>query len=495
VGAPATALQYVTAARPDGIVGGPDAAALANHVREALRARGDEGEPDGALAAVAGWIVDQRPDAVFSTREIALRNGFPGMTSASAAFRLDGEDRDAWRRSLKRVASNLPITRYAIHVSPDGIAVVIFGRMEVSLDPVPRRFRPGEACRLRGEVAARYDRAVVFLHRPDGKIDEIPIPGRKIDLSLPLHSPGVYMLEVMSAGVDPAVLTNVPIYVGVAEPALTSLPASDGASPASPAEFESRMLTLLNEARREARVPELASDSQLRAVAIGHTADMIAGGFFGHASPTTGEVDNRLKRAGVRVPFAGENIAQADTPEIAHRVLMDSPGHRTNMLFPKFTHVGIGVAASTNGTGDLVATLVFVRRRRPPSSPVTPALVTGFISSLRRARGLVPLSIDPVLQHAAEAGGATLAPEGASASEPAKAAAYTALVNESKRLRLARPAVCVELVKVLELDDLERDPIVLQPRPLKLGLATATKTIDDALTIFILVLAAGATCQ
>ncbi len=63
--APATALQYVTAARPDGVVGGPDAAALANNVREALRARGDEGEPDGALAAAAAWLAGQ--DAQFST--------------------------------------------------------------------------------------------------------------------------------------------------------------------------------------------------------------------------------------------------------------------------------------------------------------------------------------------------------------------------------------------------------------------------------------------
>ncbi len=50
------------------------------------------------------------------------------------------------------------------------------------------------------------------------------------------------------------------------------------------------MLTLLNEARREARVPELAGDSQLRAVASAHTADLIAEGFFGHGSPTTGQV-------------------------------------------------------------------------------------------------------------------------------------------------------------------------------------------------------------
>ncbi len=494
-GAPATALQYTTAARPAGVSGGPDAAALANKVREALRARGDEGEPDGALAAAAAWLVAQNPDARFSTQQIALRGGFPGMTSTTVAFWVNGEDRDAWRQSLTRIARNEPINRFGVYVSPDGIAMVIFGRMEVSLDPLPRRFRPGDACRLRGEVAARYDRVEVFLYGPDGKIDEKHIPGRKIDLSLPLQSPGVYRLEMMSTGIDgPVVLANVPIYVGVEEPALAPLHVSNDVKVANPAEAEARILTLLNEARREARVPELAGDSEVRAVALAHTADMIAGHFFGHASPTTGRVDNRLRRAGVRVSLFGENVVQADAAESAHRTLMESPGHRANMLFPKFTHVGIGVAAHPTDTGDLVATLVFVRRPRPPAS-VTPALVADFISSLRRAKGLAPISIDPVLQHAAAVGGATLPSEGAAASEAAVTAAYAAVVDESKRLRIAHPAVCGELTKVLELDDLERDSIVLQPGPLKLGLATATKRADDTLTIFILVLAAGATCR
>jgi hypothetical protein len=75
------------------------------------------------------------------------------------------------------------------------------------------------------------------------------------------------------------------------------------------------------------------------------------------------------------------------------------------------------------------------------------------------------------------------------------AAAHDALVRESKRLRVGRQAVCIELAQVLELDELEQDPIILQPPPMKVGLATATKKLGSALKIQVLVLAEGAACR
>jgi uncharacterized protein YkwD len=40
---------------------------------------------------------------------------------------------------------------------------------------------------------------------------------------------------------------------------------------------------------------------------------------------------------------AGENLALAPTLTIAHEGLMNSPGHRANILQKKFGRVGIGV--------------------------------------------------------------------------------------------------------------------------------------------------------
>ena len=126
---------------------------------------------------------------------------------------------------------------------------------------------------------------------------------------------------------------------------------------------------------------------------------------------------------------------------------------------------------------------------------MTPAVATTFVSSLRRAKSAAPISVDPVLQKAAEAGIAVLKGDGAVSPDQAIAAAHDALVRESKRLRVGRHAVCIELAQVLELDELEQDHILLQQRPLTVGLATATRQIGPALKIFVLVVAEGATCQ
>ena len=50
----------------------------------------------------------------------------------------------------------------------------------------------------------------------------------------------------------------------------------------------------------------------------------------------------------------GESDAQA-----AHAALMKPPGHRSNILLPGVTRIGIGIMA--NATGDLWVTQMFAR--------------------------------------------------------------------------------------------------------------------------------------
>ncbi len=51
-----------------------------------------------------------------------------------------------------------------------------------------------------------------------------------------------------------------------------------------------------------------------------------------------------MQAGGVSFILAGENLAVAPTISIAHKGLMDSPGHRENILRPQFHRVGIGAA-------------------------------------------------------------------------------------------------------------------------------------------------------
>jgi uncharacterized protein YkwD len=65
--------------------------------------------------------------------------------------------------------------------------------------------------------------------------------------------------------------------------------------------------------------------------------------YFSHESPVAGSPFDRLMAAHVSYTRAGENLAYAQSVAVAHRALMDSPGHRANILRPEFTRIGIGV--------------------------------------------------------------------------------------------------------------------------------------------------------
>ena len=64
---------------------------------------------------------------------------------------------------------------------------------------------------------------------------------------------------------------------------------------------------------------------------------------FNHTSPTYGSPFDVLKANGIAYRYAGENIAGAPTVERAHNALMQSPGHRANILNPNYNYIGIGI--------------------------------------------------------------------------------------------------------------------------------------------------------
>jgi uncharacterized protein YkwD len=109
---------------------------------------------------------------------------------------------------------------------------------------------------------------------------------------------------------------------------------------------ESRMLVLVNQERERAGLQPLQSDDSLKAVARAHSQEMFEAGYFAHISPNTGSPFDRMRKAGIRYLAAGENLAYAPTVQVAHEGLMNSPGHRANILRPEFNKVGIGAIRS-----------------------------------------------------------------------------------------------------------------------------------------------------
>lgn len=107
-------------------------------------------------------------------------------------------------------------------------------------------------------------------------------------------------------------------------------------------------LCLLNAERTRHGLVTLLEDPSLQAAAESHSRDMARRDYFEHDTPEGIQPWMRITQAGYRAPLVGENLAwgEADmgTPAHAMKLWMHSRGHRENLLDPRYTQVGIGLA-------------------------------------------------------------------------------------------------------------------------------------------------------
>ncbi|MDP4000066.1 MAG: CvpA family protein [bacterium] len=99
-----------------------------------------------------------------------------------------------------------------------------------------------------------------------------------------------------------------------------------------------------NKEREKRGLKTLAWDDRLREVGFKHSQDMLARGYFSHLEPDGDDPFERMADAGITYGVAGENLAFAPTSDIAHTGLMNSPGHKANILKADFRRLGIGCA-------------------------------------------------------------------------------------------------------------------------------------------------------
>jgi uncharacterized protein YkwD len=129
------------------------------------------------------------------------------------------------------------------------------------------------------------------------------------------------------------------------------------AKPRPRPELEAEMLRMVNKERAAAGLKPLAPDPELTEVARKHSTDMFARGYFAHVTPEGRDPFDRIRAANIGFRTAGENLALAPTLQIAHTGLMNSPGHRANILHKDFGRVGIGIM--DGGVRGLMVTQLF----------------------------------------------------------------------------------------------------------------------------------------
>lgn len=122
--------------------------------------------------------------------------------------------------------------------------------------------------------------------------------------------------------------------------------------------LEQEMLKYVNEARQAEGLAPLQMMPELVDLARLKSKDMIDKNYFDHNSPTYGSPFTMLKNHGINYRTAGENLAGNSSVSDAHKRLMNSPGHRKNILNPSFTHVGIGIVPG--GPYGMMFTQIFI---------------------------------------------------------------------------------------------------------------------------------------
>lgn len=115
--------------------------------------------------------------------------------------------------------------------------------------------------------------------------------------------------------------------------------------------IENKVITLVNTERTKAGLSPLKTNWQLSRIARYKSQDMINKGYFSHTSPTYGSPFKMMESFGIKFSAAGENIAMGQkTAEEVMNAWMKSPGHRSNILSPSYTQIGVGLAKNSNGT-------------------------------------------------------------------------------------------------------------------------------------------------
>ena len=252
----------------------------------------------------------------------------------------------------------------------DGDIAVVLSLQEsaVTTAPIPRMVAAGGSFMLDATVEARYHDPELFMTREDGRIERIAFDSAhgaafKATIGCGKHQ-GRQQIEIAANGSSGStVLANFPVWCGTEPPLSITIDPTASDVIVSAEDAERRLLALMNHDREAAGLPGLVWDDRVAAVARAYSEEMRRTKLVAHISPTSGSAADRVHAASIKTALVLENIARAYGINEAHTGLMNSPGHRANVLASQATHVGVGVVLGdeVSGRREMFLTQVFIR--------------------------------------------------------------------------------------------------------------------------------------
>jgi len=275
----------------------------------------------------------------------------------------------------------------------DGTGAVVFALQGsgVSTLPIPRVLAAGASATIDAVIDPRYREPELFVTDEEGDTRRLTVaPGRPggvvAELACGRHR-GRQQVEISASDdAGSAVLANFPVWCAAAPPrSVTSDPEHDDVVVATTTQAERRLLANVNRDRLAANRPALAWDERLAEVARRHSDEMWRTHVVAHISKTTGSAGDRVTAAKIHTALVLENVARAYGVDEAHDGLMNSPGHRMNLMSRQATNVGIGVVFGDEVSGhrEMFVTQVFTRvpPKIDPGNAAT--LVRGKLTAFR----------------------------------------------------------------------------------------------------------------
>jgi len=286
-----------------------------------------------------------------SPRALVIRGSPPDEALSSFLSRTDAKDEAA---SKMGVGASIQGDRAAL--------VALLATRKVSLKPFPRAAKPRSAHQLCGELVEPFSSADVYVTRPDGQVDKIPLSLKdaRFCAKLELPSTGRYSIELVGSGRQgPEVAAIFFVDAG------TSQARGDHAAfsePKSLAEARSVILARINAVRKVHGLRPVELDEVLNSVAQTYSERMSSQNFFAHVAPDGSDLRKRLHSAGYDYQVAAENLGLATGALAAHFSIEQSPGHLRNLIDGRHARLGIGVAYQKhNGQPEAVVTEILAQ--------------------------------------------------------------------------------------------------------------------------------------
>lgn len=259
----------------------------------------------------------------------------------------------------------------AVKRLPDGTGAVVFALQGsgVTTSPIPRALPPNGSFVLDAVVDARFKDPEVFVTYNDGATDRLQLKlGHAGALTTNVRCGsrvGRQQVEITASDASGStVLANFPVWCATNAPSsLTVDPSAEDAPPTTTEEAEKRLLALVNRDRQAAGLAALLWDERVALVSRSHSEEMRRTKNVAHISPTTGSAADRVRAAKIKTAVVLENVARAYGVGEAHQGLMNSPGHRANIMARSATHIGIGMVfgEEVSGRREIFITQVFTR--------------------------------------------------------------------------------------------------------------------------------------